>query len=177
MRVNSLVLAIGLAATLLTPAAAKEATAPAPPPAYKELVSCKQIADPAQRLACFDATVSKLEQAMAVGEVLVTDRAAVRETKKGLFGFKLPTLGLFGGGSDDKDEIDRIEATVASARASGYGSWRITMADGSVWEQTDTERLVFDPKKGDKVEIFKAALSSFRMKIDGQRPIRVRRVE
>lgn len=181
MRVNhfaaiaGLGLALGL--TLAAPAQAKDKTPPPPPQAYKDLVACKAIADPAARLACFDAQVGKLEQATAAGEVVVTDRAAVRETRKGLFGFRLPSLGLFGGGEDDKDEIKEILGNVASARTFGYGAWRITLEDGSVWEQTDSERLVFDPRKGDKVKIYKAALGTYRMNIDGQRAIRVRRVE
>lgn len=177
MRVNHLAMAIGFALALAAPAAARDKTPPPAPQAYKDLVACKAIADPAARLACFDAQVGKLEQATAAGEVVVTDRAAVRETKKGLFGFKLPTLGLFGGGDEDKDEVKEIQGTVASARTFGYGAWRITLEDGSVWEQTDSERLVFDPRKGDKVRIYRAALGSFRMNVDGQRAIRVRRVE
>lgn len=178
MRVNHMTVAIGLSLVLALPAAAKDKAPPPAPQAYKDLVACKAIADPAARLACFDAQVGKLEQATAAGEVVVTDRAAVRETRKGLFGFRLPSLGLFGGGDDDdKDEIKEILGTVAAARTFGYGSWRITLEDGSVWEQTDSERLVFDPRKGDKVKIYKAALGTYRMNVDGQRAIRVRRVE
>ena len=176
MRVNLLAATIGLFLVLATPAAAKDKAPPPAPQAYKDLVACKAIADPAARLACFDAQVGKLEQATAAGEVVVTDRAAVRETRKGLFGFRLPSLGLFGGG-DDMDEIKEILGTVAAARTFGYGSWRITLEDGSVWEQTDSERLVFDPRKGDKVKIYRAALGTYRMNVDGQRAIRVRRVE
>lgn len=178
MRVNHIAGAIGFSLVLAGPAMAKDKSPPPAPQAYQDLVACKAIADPAARLACFDAQVGKLEQATAAGEVVVTDRAAVRETRKGLFGFKLPSLGLFGGGGDDdKDEIKEILGTVASARSFGYGTWRITLEDGSVWEQTDSERLVFDPRKGDKVRIYKAALGTYRMNVDGQRAIRVRRVE
>lgn len=182
MRLNHYAAAIGLALAVAgpatAPAAARDKAPPPAPQAYQDLVSCKAIADPAARLACFDAQVGKLEQATAAGEVVVTDRAAVRETKKGLFGFKLPTLGIFGGGdADAKDEVRQIEGTVAAARSFGYGSWRITLEDGSVWEQTDSERLVFDPAKGDTVKIYRAALGTFRMNVDGQRAIRVRRVE
>ena len=178
MRINHIAGATALFLALALPAAAKDKAPPPAPQAYKDLVACKAIADPAARLACFDAQVGKLEQATAAGEVVVTDRAAVRETRKGLFGFKLPSLGLFGGGDDDdKDEIKEILGSVASARTFGYGTWRITLEDGSVWEQTDGEKLVFDPRKGDKVRIYKAALGTYRMNVDGQRAIRVRRVE
>lgn len=148
-----------------------------PPQAYQDLVQCKSIADGPQRLACYDAQIGKLEQAAASGDVVVTDRAAVREAKRGLFGFRMPTLGIFGGGDQDKDELSSIEGSVSLARQFGYGYWRMTLADGSVWEQVDTERLVFDPAKGSKVKIYRGVLGTFRMNIDGQRAIKVRRVE
>ncbi|MFM5950949.1 MAG: hypothetical protein ACKOPM_17250 [Novosphingobium sp.] len=179
MRLHRIVL---FAAAAVIGACAAQAKDRAPPPqpqpqAYKDLVQCKAIPDPVARLACYDAQVGKLEQAAASGEVVVTDRASVRAAKKGLFGFTLPSLGIFGGGDDDKDEVKSVEGTVAMARQFGYGSWKITLADGSVWEQTDSERLVFDPVKGNPVKISKGALGVYRMNIDGQRAIKVRRVE
>lgn len=165
-------LAVGAA----LPATAAEKGA-APPQAYQDLVHCKSIADSAERLACYDAQVGKLEQAAASGDVVVTDRAAVREAKRGLFGFRMPTLGIFGGGDQDKEELSSIEGTVSLARQFGYGYWQVTLADGSVWEQVDTERLVFDPVKDSKIKIYRGALGTFRMNIDGQRAIKVRRVE
>jgi hypothetical protein len=158
-------------------ASAKDKALTPAPQAYKDLVQCKEITDPAARLACYDEKVGKLEQAAATGELVVSDRATVKEAQRGLFGFKLPSLKLFGGGDDDEDEIKSIEGVVASARTFGYGSWRITLQDGSVWEQIDDERPVFDPAKGDKVKIYKAALGTYKMNISDQRAIKVRRVE
>lgn len=158
------------------PAIAADKTA-APPQTYQDLVQCKSIADAAQRLSCYDAQIEKLEKAAASGEVVVTDRASVREAKRGLFGFRMPSLGIFGLGDQDQDELTSIDGMVSAARQFGYGYWRVTLADGSVWEQVDTERLVFDPAKGSKVKIYRGALGTFRMNIDGQRAIKVRRVE
>jgi hypothetical protein len=177
MRVYRLVIVTGFIVIGSTDGLAKDKAPPPQPQAYKDLVQCKIVADPAARLACYDAQVGKLEQAAASGDVVVADRASVREAKKGLFGFKLPTLGIFGGEADDKDDVKSVEGKVAAARTFGYGSWRITLADGSVWEQVDDERLVFDPVSGNKVKISKGALGVFRMNIDGQRAIKVRRVE
>ena len=66
---------------------------------------------------------------------------------------------------------------IATARTFGYGAWRITLQDGSVWEQIDDERPVFDPVKGDRVKVYKAALGTYKMNISSQRAIKVRRVE
>lgn len=158
-------------------ATAKDKAPPPAPQAYKDLVQCKEIADSAARLACYDERVGKLEQAATSGELVVSDRATVKEAQRGLFGFKLPSLKLFGGGDGDKDEIKQIDGVVASARTFGYNSWRITLQDGSIWEQIDDERPVFDPAKGDKVKVYKAALGTYKMNIAGQRAIKVRRVE
>jgi hypothetical protein len=171
---------LAIAVLVLSPAAVAKDKAPPPPPqAYQELIKCKELADPQARLACFDAQVGRIEAASKAGDLVITDRATVRETRKGLFGFKLPSLGLFGGGDgdDDKDEIKEITSTVQSARKFGYGSWRLVLADGSAWEQVDAEQLVFDPVSGNKVRIYKGALGTYRMNIDGQRAIKVRRVE
>ena len=177
MRVKLGFLTLGMLGCMIAaPTLAADKTPPEPQ-AYKDLVECKAIADPAERLSCYDLQVGKLVQAAAAGDVMVTDRASVREAKKGLFGFRIPTLGIFGGGEDDQDEIKSIDGTVTSARQFGYGSWRIALEDGSVWEQVDGERPVFDPRKGSKVKINRGALGTFRMNIDEQRAIKVRRVE
>lgn len=177
MRTSLLLAAATLALTGTGTALAKDKAPPPAPQTYKDLVQCKEITDSAVRLACYDERVGKLEQATASGELVVSDRATVKEAQRGLFGFRLPSLKLFGGGDDAKDEINQIDGVVALARTFGYGAWRITLADGSVWEQIDDERPVFDPAKGDKVKVYKAALGTYKMNISGQRAIKVRRVE
>jgi hypothetical protein len=177
MRTSLFLAAAALALSGSSVALAKDRAPPPAPQAYKDLVQCKEVADSAARLACYDERVGKLEQAAASGELVVSDRATVKEAQRGLFGFRLPSLKLFGGGEDGKDEIQQIEGVVASARTFGYGSWRITLQDGSVWEQIDDERPVFDPAKGDKVKVYKAALGTYKMNIAGQRALKVRRVE
>ncbi len=177
MRTSLLLAAAALVLTGSGVAFTKDKAAPPAPQAYKDLVQCKEITDSAARLACFDERVGKLEQAAASGELVVSDRATVKEAQRGLFGFKLPSLKLFGGGDDDKDEIKSIDGVIATARTFGYGAWRITLQDGSVWEQIDDERPVFDPVKGDRVKVYKAALGTYKMNISSQRAIKVRRVE
>ena len=160
-------------------AAAKDKAPPPPPQVWQDMVKCKQIADPTARLACFDGQVGKLEQATNSGDLVLADRATMKQARKGLFGFRLPSLGLFGGNKDgsDADEVSEIDTTVTSARQFGYGNWRLTLADGSVWEQTDDVKLLFDPRSGNKVHIYKGAVGTFRVNIDGQRAIKMRRVE
>lgn len=159
-------------------ATAKDKIPPPPPQAWQELLKCKGLAEPVERLACYDAATGRLEVATKEGEVVITDRATVRETRKGLFGFKLPSLGLFGGGDEDNEEdIKSVDGTIATARQYGYGRWRVTLADGSVWEQSEAEGPFQDPASGDQVHISKGAMGSYWMKIAGGRAIRVRRVQ
>ena len=172
--------AIAVMALVAGGSAAAKDKAPAPPPqVWQDMVKCKQIADPTARLACFDGQVGKLEQATNSGDLVLADRATMKQARKGLFGFRLPSLGLFGGNKDgsDADELSEIDTTVTSARQFGYGNWRLSLADGSVWEQTDDVKLLFDPRKGSKVHIYKGALGTYRVNIEGQRALKMRRVE
>lgn len=147
---------------------------PAPPEVYVRLIDCRTIADSAARLACFDKQVAELQQAQERRELVVVDQGEVKEAKKGLFGFSLPQIKLFGGGSEE--DVTQLETTIASARQYTYGRWRIVLADGAVWEQIDDQALVISPKAGDAIVIKRAAFGSFKAQIGRQPSIRVRRV-
>lgn len=168
---------VALLAVLAAPASHAKEAEPAKPQAIADLIKCKEIASPQERLACFDLQVDRLGQATSTGEVIVTDRRSLVEAKKGLFGFKTDSFEAFLGREDEKGAVKSIEANVVSARQFGYGSWRIKLDNGALWEQVDQQRLVFDPTNKSKVLIDRGALGTYRMSIDGQRPIKVRRVE
>lgn len=162
-------------------ASAKDAPQKQQAEAFRALVTCRDIADSAARLACYDKQVSALAQAEKAGDLVVADRETMRETRRGLFGFRLPSLGIFGGGEDKEtapeEDITEITAELGSARQIAYGAWRLTLKDGAVWEQTDGEKLVLDPRPGDTVVIKRAALGNFKARIGKQPPVKVRRVE
>ena len=157
---------------------AKDKTPQPPPQTWQDMVKCRQIVEPAARLACFDTQIARVEQATAAGDLVLADRESIRRTKRGLFGFGIPGGGLLGeSGDKNAEEISEIDGTISAARQFGYGSWRITLADGSVWEQVDDAKLVFDPKKGSKVHIYKGTMGTYRANIDGQRALKMRRVQ
>ena len=167
-----------MAGVLLGSSGQAKDKAPQPPPqAWQDMVKCRQITAPDARLACFDTQVARVEQATAAGDLVLADRESIRRTKRGLFGFGIPGGGLLGE-SDDKnaEDISEIDGTISSARQFGYGLWRITLADGSVWEQLDDSKLLFDPKSGSKVHIYKGMMGTYRANIDGQRALKMRRV-
>ncbi len=147
------------------------------PQLYATLESCRAISADAERLSCFDSAMKQLNQAIASKEVLIVDKAQIEKTKRGLFGLKLPNLGLFADKDDAAEEgkLSQIESKVQSVRANGEG-WLLILEDGSMWQQTDGVALAISPKKGMTVVVKLAALGSYKMSVDKQPSIRVRRV-
>lgn len=156
------------------PAAAKDKEPPPRPAQVQELYNCRDIADSAARLACFDREVGELQAADTKRDITFADRETVKKTRRGLFGFTLPSLGLFGGDGDE-DEIKSVETTVASSSQVDGGRYRIAMADGSVWVQIDDRRMALSPRPGQKIQIKTASLGSYFLSLEGRPAIRVRR--
>ncbi len=147
------------------------------PELFSKLIDCRAIADNSQRLACYDQSVGALEEAEKKKDLVVVDRKELRETKKSLFGFTLPSIGLFTGDKeDDKDEINEIVSTVESARMVKGGDWSLRLAnDAGVWE-TNSE-ISAEPRPGDKVRIKKAMVGSYLGQVGINRGVRFRRVQ
>ncbi len=162
-----------LACVVAAPAAARDKDAPVRPTQIQELYACRDITDPAARLACFDREVAELSAADSAREITFTDRATAREARRGLFGFSFPKLGgIFGG---DEDEVKEIETVLRSASVDRSGKYTLVMEDGAVWVQIDTTRLVRDPKPGQKVKIKAASMGSYFASIEDGRTIRMKR--
>lgn len=173
-RKTGIALAAGAAALTLA-GAGQAADAPQGRAAQLQaVVDCRKEADPAARLACYDSATATLDAAEKSGDVVVVDRAQVREARRAAFGFdfRMPAFMTAG---EKPEELDRITATVDSARMDASGKWVIKLTDGAVWRQIDTKRIFRDPQHGSTVEIRTATLGSFFMKVDGQMQMRVRR--
>ena len=78
--------------------------------------NCRQIADPAQRLACYDRTAPALITASKSGEINVVDRGQLRQARRSLFGFSMPKLPFFAGDQSAGDAPDQIDTTIKSVR-------------------------------------------------------------
>jgi hypothetical protein len=149
------------------------------PELFRKLIDCRAIADNVQRLACYDAQVGALDVAEQKKDLVVVDRAQMKETRKSLFGFTLPRLGIFGSGGDKEikaDDISEIDSLVESARPIAGGNWSIKLAnDAGTWETLNA--LDAAPKGGDKVHIKKAMMGSYLGSIGNfNRGVRFRRV-
>jgi hypothetical protein len=151
------------------------------PETFEALVHCRAIAEAAARLQCFDTAAAALEQATERRDVVVVDRAQVRESRRRLFGLALPSLPIFGGGGDnahdnDDDEIAQIESTVASSVRNDLGQWQVRLQEGGTWIQTDFNQIAVPPRPGQAVVVHRGALGSYMMRVGRQPGVRVRRV-
>lgn len=173
-----------IAALLMTsvgvpPAAAKEEAAPPDNTYIVALRKCQAIKEDSERLACYDKAASSLVAANDSGDLKVVDREDVHKARRGLFGFSLPVLNIFGkGGKDqaDQDEMNQIETTVKSARRTRYGNIIVTTAENAVWEIYEVPQRLMMPRPGDSLVIKKGALTAYFLRIDGQKGVKARRI-
>lgn len=168
----------GLLALAVTGAAgAADIAPPAVSPLVAKLEGCRAITDNVQRLACFDRESAALVSAVSSGNVAVVDQDQMRAARRSLFGFQLPKLPFFSGDKSADDVPDQIETTIRSVQDTERGRYRLTLADGAVWETIDTPMRLMEPRPGNKIVIKKAALGSFFLRINGQIGIKGRRLK
>lgn len=148
--------------------------APATTPLIEALGACRVLTEDAARLACFDEASERLARAVESKEVVVLDRQEIGETRRSLFGFSLPRIPLFRG--EGGDQQSEITAKISSGRALGHGLFQIRIEDGAVWETTETNLSLSDPRVGQEVVIKRGPLGSYMMRINGQRAVRAKRV-
>ncbi len=159
---------------LAAPAAArnKDVSTP-PPPVFQAVLDCKSVADPAERLACYDRTVGAMATAREAKDLVIADRETMREARRGLFGLSLPSIKLFGGG--DSEDVKAIESTIESTYPARDGQAVFVLADGARWKQI-AGRPVY-AKRGDPIVIETASLGSYFAKVGKGQNARVIRIQ
>jgi hypothetical protein len=165
---------VGVAITAPSvPAFAQERAAPSS--LIDALSRCLAISGDAERLACHDAAARRLVEASQRREVVVVDKEEVKKTRRSLFGFSLPRIGLFGSkGPDTGEEIDEVEVAITSAAPARNGYMRFVVDGGGQW--TTTEPWVSRaPKNGEKLMIKKAAMGGYFVKLSNTRAVRAMR--
>ncbi len=189
MKTRAAMTVIAALGVLAAAGAAESAKGPAKASAQKRaavlqaIVDCRAMTDTTARLACYDAAAAKLDEAEATGQVVVVDKDQARQVRREVFGLQLPSLDIFSAaapkagpaGTAAVETVDRITEVVKSATRVDGGRWSVELETGAVWRQIDDSELAGDPHPGSKVELRKAALGSFFMKIDGQPAIRAHR--
>lgn len=142
------------------------------------LKACQQIADPTGRLDCFDRAVSTMVSATEEGELQLVDKDEVTKTRRRLFGFALPDLGIFKGpGDGEDDELDRLQSTITRVVSVRRDTITFEIEEGGVWEITNAKgRTLRAIKPGAPVEFKKAALGSYFIRVSGQIGVKGRRI-
>jgi len=130
-----------------------------------ELLECRQIEDIEKRLTCYDQYVDSQHKTAEPNPVpdaeflFGTNDAEVQRIVE-------TTLAI--------EQIDHIVATVSEVRKSATNKLTVTLDNGQVWRQLDSQPLRL--KSGESVIVREASLSSYLMaKQSGGRSIRVKR--
>jgi hypothetical protein len=139
---------------------------------------CGQIANDAQRLACFDAALRETDadRQRRAAEA----RAAEERQKREQFGLSQEAVEQQQAVREpDRPKpvrVERVDAQVASATVDGLGRWTIEMSDGAVWRQTETIPTFQPPRRGDTVNVRKGLLGAYLLQVGSQPFTRVIRV-
>jgi hypothetical protein len=138
----------------------------------ESLRSCVQILGDAERLACFDREIARLQISIAPPErasaILLTP-----EEKLGLTNSRV--LQLESGSSGDPPPPKEAHAHIVSAASSANGLQSFVLDNAQVWRQT-ASKSDFLVHQGDAVTISAGALGTFWLSTDTHHSIRVKRV-
>ncbi|OQW57813.1 MAG: hypothetical protein A4S17_04155 [Proteobacteria bacterium HN_bin10] len=162
----------------------------AAPDVLNQVYACRTIADEAQRLACYDGAVGRLQEAQNTGNLVAVDRGQAQEMDREAFGFSLPSLSrIFGGGGGGSpnqsgaatapqfERIDNIEMVIESVTHRRNLPSTFRMSNGQVWVQIDDE-VARNVRNGGRVTIRRASFGSYLMEVETGGPaIRVRRTQ
>ena len=167
--------AVAATALLTAPSVAKDD--PSPSSLIAGLEKCLAIASDSERLACTDIAARRLVDASRRKDVVVVDREDMKKTRRSLFGFSLPRIGLFGkSGPDDAEEVDRVEVKVTRVASLGYGKLGFTIEGGARWNTTEAWVGRSTPNAGATLVIKRGALGSYMLSEKGGPSTRAMRV-
>ena len=136
------------------------------------LRACREERNDSARLACFDKATGDVMAALDGGEAKIVGSEEVERTRRGMFGFTMPKLGLFSG--KDGEEMEILESTVTGVRRT-RSTYELTIAEGSTWRISSPPSRLRAPEIGDPVVFKKAALGSYFIRIDGQTGVKASR--
>lgn len=142
------------------------------------LKKCQSIETDTDRLACYDTAVGRVVTATDDGDLKIIDREDIQSTRRRLFGFSLPDLGIFGGSDDSDDEEELFSSTVTSVSYRERKAITLVIADGdAVWRVANPPARLRRIKAGDTIEFKPAALGTYWLRINGQMGVKGRRVQ
>ena len=142
-----------------------------------DLAKCQSLTDDPARLACYDEKVAAMVAARDAGTVRLVDREVVRRTRRELFGFALPNIGLLKDSDGASDAMETLQTTITSVRYQKSGDIRFTTAEGALWEIIKPPKRLTQVKAGDSVEFRKASMGTYFIRIGNQMGVRGKRLE
>lgn len=166
------------AAVLATPSAAlaqEDANA-----ALSAMRECAKIDDPAARFACYDNNFRDTDADTTVLEPRQSESpqpSSVPVVRNGE-----PSSGLVSARPPHRPAAQnsasaRAPSSVAAVAEKAPGTYLLTLDDGAQWEFAQSMGVSYDaPRRGSAVQILPGALGGHRIRVDGQQPVRVRRV-
>lgn len=148
-------------ALLAAPAGAKTREPDAaPPPVFQAVLNCKAVADPAERLACFDRTVGAMATARDTQDLVIADRATINATRQEQFGLADKPAEANG---------EPLQAKIAAVTFNAAnGTALLTLDNGQVWRTTSNGTLTSRLRADQTVTITASGLFGFRLRIDGR---------
>jgi hypothetical protein len=130
-----------------------------------ELRSCVGIERNTERLACFDRGVA----------VLLGAAGVTAPSVESSFGLVASTPRVDAArDAEVAEDLKKVAGKVTAVATANDGSAVVTLDNGQVWRQLSGGQLLL--KVGDQVEINRAALGSFQMKVPTGRTGKVKRV-
>lgn len=132
------------------------------------LEACSLIENDFKRLMCYDKVISKETITSSLNNE-ISSLPQSKSTKP------KDTFGLENRKKEEAVKIDKIRAKVTKIQTNQVGYRTITLDNGQVWRQTDTDS--FSAKKGDEIIITRGVFNSFKMKkANNNRTVQVKRV-
>ena len=125
---------------------------------------------------CYDQAVGDVVAATDAGDVQIVKKEEVEQTRRGLFGFSLPKLGIFSGDGEGGD-LTELESEITSVRPYGRSGYVLRIKEGSTWRISNAPSRLRPPRIGDTVVFKKASLGSFFIRIAGQTGVKGRRIQ
>ena len=108
-------------------------SSPSSPSSLSEIYACAGIADSTARLACYDASVGRLETAEKSGDIVTLSRSDINQAKKDSFGFR----------NDQASTIDLLTKSETPTKSTEF-----TKPDAKIKDKQDKKAL----KKAEKAK-------------------------
>lgn len=138
----------------------------------ESVFACRQVVDDTKRLACYDEKIVALQPSIATQPAAVPD---VVQTKEDTFGKSDVKLNQKALKRKDKAELKRMTVSVTKVNRNVSGQLVIYLENGQIWRQNDSIKI--RKESASTASIKKAAMGSFRMKLDNSRTFRAKRIK